>query len=172
MAVNEKNRFKDELIDVINDEGEVVGNCSQEQIYRQKKSHRIVHAMIFNQAGQLLLQKRSKNKNYLPGFFVTSAGGHVASGESPEDAIAREINEEIGVRLRVEFVRNFWYEPFAGFRKNIYLYKGRCEGPFEVNPDEVEEVAFFSLEEVRKMVGKKEKVHNELAFIINNYYQK
>lgn len=56
-------------------------------------------------------------------------------------------------------------------KKNIFLFKGVCNGPFNINLSEVEQVNFLPLSEVREMVGKKDKIHNELAFIINNFYK-
>jgi len=52
-----------------------------------------VAALIVNDAGQLLVCERSG----IPGAWQFPQGG-VDEGESPEEALAREIREEIGLR--------------------------------------------------------------------------
>lgn len=55
-----------------------------------------VHASIYNSDGKFLLQQRSRNKEFLPlGWDIHM--GHVVAGESSEQAIRREILEEIGI---------------------------------------------------------------------------
>ena len=50
-----------------------------------------------NAAGDILLQLRHRDKYVQPGKWDTAVGGHVEAGESIEDALARELAEEIGL---------------------------------------------------------------------------
>ena len=59
--------------------------------------HKVVHVLVFNDAGNLLLQKRSMNKDVAPGKWDTSVGGHVSPGEDLKTAALREMKEELGV---------------------------------------------------------------------------
>ena len=61
--------------------------------------HRAVHILVFNQRGELFLQKRSMSKDNDPGMWDSSAAGHVDSGESYLDCATREIEEELGVEF-------------------------------------------------------------------------
>ena len=57
-----------------------------------------VHAYIYNDKGEFLLQQRSRNKEFLPlGWDIHM--GHVLAGESSEEAIRREVFEEIGIKV-------------------------------------------------------------------------
>lgn len=172
MASSKKSQspYKKELIDVINARNEVVGVCSQEEIYKYERMHRIACVIVFNKMGEMLLQVRSKNKNYLPGFFCTSVGGHVASGETPTQAALREGREELGVDLELRKVGETWFEVKAGFKKLLIVFEASCEGPFSTPPNEVESVFFADMEKCKKMILSGEKIHPELAFIAKKYY--
>jgi len=64
---------------------------------------KIVHVFICNRRGEFLLQKRSMRKKYFPGVW-DSTGGRVLTGESCEDAVIREVREEVGLTIQPEDV--------------------------------------------------------------------
>ena len=59
-----------------------------------------VGALIFNNEGQVLLSKRSKNSRNEKGCWE-APGGSVDFGEKLEDAVKREIIEEFGIKIEV-----------------------------------------------------------------------
>ena len=67
----------------------------------------IVRAIIKNQNTILLCKSVSKKHAYLP-------GGHVEVGETPEEAMLREIDEELGVPIKIQkklgILENRWKE--------------------------------------------------------------
>lgn len=62
-----------------------------------------VNAFILNKKSQVLLVKRSDTDTFLPGFWELPGGG-VDGEESPQEALEREIREEVGLSVSV-------YEP-------------------------------------------------------------
>lgn len=52
---------------------------------------------IIIENNQVLLVKRSMNQTYFPGFYEFP-GGKIEFGESPEDAVIREVGEETGLK--------------------------------------------------------------------------
>ena len=46
---------------------------------------------------QILLQKRSQNKDSFPGKFDTSSAGHIQAGDEPLESALRELKEELGI---------------------------------------------------------------------------
>lgn len=108
-----------ELIDVINDRDETVGVVERRLSYARGLSHRIVHVMIERQ-GRLFVVRRSLTTRYLPGYFCTSAGGHVLAGESITQAAARELQEEVGVSGKLQHVDTFSF--YHEFRVSVSLF--------------------------------------------------
>ena len=51
---------------------------------------------MFNAQGDVYLQKRPEWKDIQPGKWDTAVGGHIDYGETPEEALQREVHEAIG----------------------------------------------------------------------------
>lgn len=162
-----------EMLDVIDENDEVIGQAEHGEIYEKELLHRICHILIFNSEGKIALQLRSKNKKFRPGHWATSVGGHVQSGETYEEAALREMEEEVGVKIPIKFLRKDWYEDKRsnGFRKSLGTFKATFNGPFNINPEEVEKVEFFSIDEIKSMIKEDEKFHPELLFLLEKEYK-
>ena len=115
--------------------------------------HRSVHVLVFSPEGKLLLQKRSARKDVQPGKWDTSVGGHVGFGQSYEEAARREAEEELGLLIgELEYlypsrIRN------AVESENIRTYVHVSAGPFRPDPCEVDEIRFWSRQEIRAALG-------------------
>ena len=107
--------------------------------------HKSVHVVVFDSSGEkILLQKRSLSKDIQPGKWDTAVGGHVAAGESVEDAARRELQEELGITGEPEFF--FTSEIRNNIEsENVTVFKLISDGPFVFAPDEIDEVKFFEL---------------------------
>jgi isopentenyldiphosphate isomerase len=90
----------DELFDVIDMTGAPTGvRKRRADIHRDGDWHRAIHVWIHGQDDDgafLLLQHRGHDKDSWPGRLDATAAGHLAAGETPEDAF-REIEEELGI---------------------------------------------------------------------------
>ncbi len=160
-----------EVLDVVNDKDEVIGSAPYSEIYAAKFPHRICHLFIFNDAGEMALQLRSKIKSFCPGLWSTAAGGHVQSGETYEIAIMRESMEEIGVAPLAKFLAVDRYnDPSFGHFKFLGSFTSTYNGEFEINLKEVEKISFFPLKEIQEMINQKEKFHPELLFLLEKYF--
>lgn len=162
--------MKKEIIDIIDENENVIGQCNKVELYTKKYLHQIVHVLLFNDKNELLLQLRAKNKSYLPGYWVTSVGGHVMSGETPKSAALREMEEEIGILLDIQPYKKVWWDSTdeIGLRKQLIIFTSNSNGPFKVFEDEVERVEFFPIDQIKKMIRDGAKIHPELKFIIEN----
>jgi len=63
------------------------------------KVHRYVGIILVNPKKEVLLQLRDENVPLYPNHW-TLPGGKVEKGETPEQAICREVEEELGVNLK------------------------------------------------------------------------
>ena len=85
-----------ELLDVVDPADRVIDTRTRGEIHRLRLMHRSVHVLVFNTAGELLLQKRSMQKDECAGMWDSSCAGHVESGQSYDQTAPRELEEELG----------------------------------------------------------------------------
>ena len=159
-----------EFLDVINDRDEVIGKASKKEIYEKSLQHRIIHVLIFNDKGEMALQLRSKNVSFCPQHWSTSVGGHVQSGETYEEAALREFQEELGITTKIDFMSKDKYIKDKLLKKILGTFKTTFNGPFNIDPDDVERVEFFSLEKIQEMIDNGEKIHPELLFLLRKHF--
>ena len=90
--------MKEEWFPLVDEKGETIGKATRKECHSGSKMlHPVVHLHIFNKAGDLYLQKRSINKDIQPGKWDTAVGGHIDYEETVEDALHREVREELGI---------------------------------------------------------------------------
>jgi isopentenyldiphosphate isomerase len=144
-----------ELLDVVTEKGEILQTLPRSEIHGNPTLlHRVVHVLVFNEGGEILLQKRSMTKDVAPGRWDTSVGGHVNAGESLADALVREIAEELGIKeCRPEFLYTYihsnQYESELVSTFSI-IYNGNIV----FQKDEIDDVRPWSLDEIRQSLGK------------------
>ncbi len=115
--------------------------------------HIVVHVCIFNEKGEMLIQRRKADKKEWPGYWDVSVGGSALAGETTRDAAERETFEELGLRLdlsgrRPSLTVNF----FPGF-DDVYLILGDVDpSDLRLQAEEVEEVRYASKDEILKMI--------------------
>lgn len=95
-----------EYIDVCNEAGLPTGEIVERSVaHAQGIRHRTAHVWIVRFEGgrpQVLLQKRSLNKDSFPGQLDTSSAGHIPAGVEPADSALRELEEELGLKAEHE----------------------------------------------------------------------
>ena len=91
-----------EILDVLNNKGEVIGSKPRKDVLKDGDLHRTIHVWIINDYNELLLQKRNPNKDTFPNLWAISTAGHVMSGESSVEAALRELKEELSLKVKEE----------------------------------------------------------------------
>ncbi len=90
--------MSEEIIDVVDGNNVIIGEALGKGIHDTNLLHRASHIFIFTSGGKLWVQKRADSCDTFPGFFCSSAAGHVKKGESYEEAAEREVEEELGLK--------------------------------------------------------------------------
>jgi isopentenyl-diphosphate delta-isomerase type 1 len=147
-------RPAEEIFDVVNERDEVVDQRPRSEVHRLKLLHRAVHVLVFNGRGQVFLQKRSLRKDCFPGTWDSSASGHLDRGEAYDACAVRELREEIGLSVDRVPERLFRVEACADTgHEFVWVYRTLSEGPFRLQPEEVDEGAWFCPEEVDRWIA-------------------
>ena len=163
--------MQDEYLDIVNDDDQVIGKALYQDVYKNVSSHRIVHVLVFNPKGEILLQLRAKNRSFAPSHWSTSVGGHVRSGESYEEAALRETKEELGITPKITREYKTTYIDTKNHKKFLTIFKTIDDGhTFSIDPEEVERVEYKSFEDIQTMYDNGAKFHPELLFILHKYY--
>ena len=154
-----------EYFDVCDERGLPTGEIVERSVaHREGVRHRTAHVWVVrrkNGRAQVLLQKRSANKDSFPGKYDTSSAGHIQAGDEPLESALRELGEELGIYAEPEqlaYAGSFeikYEKEFYGrvFRDNelahVYVYEGPVDaGALTLQADEVERVDWFDLERV------------------------
>lgn len=112
--------------------------------------HRAIGIIITNDKGEILVQKRSKQKDLHPGKYTISVSGHVTKGQTYEEAAMREMEEEVGIQTPITFAKKFIMESPEETEMDT-IYTAHFNGPFSLSHDEVETLTFVSREKIKAM---------------------
>ena len=154
-----------EMFDVVDENGIPTGEVIDRKTAHDKGiRHRTAHVWIVRKTDtgvQVLLQKRSANKDSFPGQYDTSSAGHIPAGDEPLDSALRELKEELGIDASPGQLKpaGFFYvnyeEEFHGkmFRDNeyanVFVYEGEVDASrLMLQEEEVERVDWFDVEEL------------------------
>lgn len=151
-----------ELLDIVDENGIPIGKTVEREIaHRKGIRHRTSHVWILRKHDgktQVLLQKRSMNKDSYPGCYDTSSAGHIPSGESFVESALRELKEELGVDAaadeliycgcrRFEYRKTFHGEEFWDNQvSNVYVLWRNMEcSEFTLQKSEIDAVLWMEL---------------------------
>jgi isopentenyldiphosphate isomerase len=87
----------EELVDVLDAAGAVVGTATRAEMRARNLRHRSVGIVVLDGHGRLLVHRRSDDKDVWPGRWDLACGGVVGAGEAWDDAARRELAEELGI---------------------------------------------------------------------------
>jgi len=162
----------DELLDIVSDTDEVTGQAMRSTVHQQGLWHRGVHVFLFNEQGEMLIQKRSAERANSPSLLDCSVSEHVKAGESYLEAAVRGLKEEMGVEsielsLRGKIQMNY------GVNDNEIseIYEGSLNGTqVKFDPGEIAEVKFMSLDDIRAEISDKSDLFCYWFIQLMNWY--
>jgi 8-oxo-dGTP pyrophosphatase MutT (NUDIX family) len=96
-----------ELVEHVDEHDRVLGVVERDEAVRENWPHRIAATICRDREGRILVLRRAETLSRFPGYYDVLVGGAVDVGESYEEAAARELTEELGVREPVRFLFKF-----------------------------------------------------------------
>lgn len=131
--------MKEEWFPLVNEMGETIGKATRKECHSgSKQLHPVIHLHIFNDAGELYLQKRSMTKDIQPGKWDTAVGGHIDYGETVEEALRREVREELGITaFTPQFITRYVFES-AIEKELVNTFRTIYNGEIKPDTEELE----------------------------------
>lgn len=157
-----------ELLNIYNDNLEVIGVMPRDEIHRKGLKHKVVHCWVIQKERDdafIYFQQRSYNKSDFPGMYDIACAGHVDAGEEAKNAMKRELEEEIGLRVNnndLKYIgRKFETLDKKGFLDNeiceMYMLEVDKNTVFILG-EEVEDIVKVPLKEYEKWINGEIKV--------------
>ncbi len=138
-----------EFFDVVDEDDNVIGKASREECHKRGLIHRSVMFFIFDDEDKVLVTKRTKTKDFFPGYWSIVLGGHVHAGETYEEAVIRELEEEAGLKAKPFFISSF-KKRIPEEKENVKVYGVLAKDRIILNDEELENGEFLSVEEMEE----------------------
>ncbi|MBU0675187.1 MAG: NUDIX domain-containing protein [Proteobacteria bacterium] len=153
-----------EQVAIVDGNNQEIGVASRGEMRRDRLRHRASFILVFNDAGEMFVMKRTLGKDLYPGLWEVAAGGVVLDGESFEESARRELAEELGILAELTFYFDFFYEDE---RNRVFgrIFIALHNGPFTLQPEEVADGMFLGPAEVVTYLGEKQLTPDSLPIL-------
>ncbi|MBQ8662616.1 MAG: isopentenyl-diphosphate Delta-isomerase [Eubacterium sp.] len=146
------------LVDIYDNQ---IGTMGKAEAHRLGRLHRAFSIFIIKEE-KMLIQKRRQDKYHSGGLWANACCSHPRDGETLEHAVHRRLSEEVGFDCELEELFHFTYR--SKYAEDLYEYEydhvflGEYDGEVELNPEEVEDIAWITYDELaRELVEQPDK---------------
>jgi len=149
-----------EIWDLYDSEGNLTGETIQRGIeLPENRCHLVIHFWVRNSKGEVLTQKRSQSVKSWPGKWSTT-GGSVIAGEDSLAGLHREVQEELGIDLKLHpEVRKIHHYQQKQYLVDIYLLESDEIQIDQLSHDsEVETTQYLSRKEMETLIREEKMV--------------
>ena len=150
---------------------QIIGKATRREIHEMNLMHRSIHIFVFNSYNQIFLQKRSNSKDENPGYWDTSAAGHVDSGETYDECAKRELWEELRIKDSLQYFKKI-HACKETYNEHVQVYLCKTNASIVINKEEISEGKFFDWFALPNLLkNSTEKFTSSFRFILYKYYQ-
>jgi isopentenyl-diphosphate Delta-isomerase len=144
----------DEILTIVDDEDKSIGQDTRKNAHEKGLLHREVGVILINHNKEVLLQKRMDFN-----VWDTSAAGHFPYNEEYEEAAVRELEEELGIKVKKEEIKELGKERISSSRitnerfLKLFLVKKDIKiNEFNIDQEEIKEIKFFNFDEAKEII--------------------
>lgn len=149
-------KLTEEKVILITPKDEVLGVMNKLEAHQKGILHRAFSIFLFDKKGNILLQRRAKNKYHSPNQWTNACCSHPRENETYLQAAKRRLQEELGISCELEKKFDFIYKADVGSElwehELDYVFTGIYEGNFRLNPEEVSEIKYISLHDLEQEI--------------------
>ncbi len=133
---------------LVDESDKEIGLSEKIEAHKQGALHRAVSVLIFNSDGEILLQKRAKQKYHSAGLWTNTTCTHPRPNETNLDAAKRRLFEEMGLNTDLKEFFSFRYKAFLdnNLTENEYdhVFFGISDSLPLINSSEAEDYEYVS----------------------------
>ena len=159
-----------EQVAIVDGSDKIIRPASRREMRDGGLLHRVTYILVFNSVGQLLVQTRTKTKDWYPGIYDFAAGGVLQYDESYDLSARRELAEELGVNAELQYQFKMYFEDHARepvTRSWGQVYSCVCDGPFALQPEEVDAAEFMDVD--KALAISPDRVTPDSRLALHNY---
>jgi len=165
----------EELVVLVTPQDKVLGLMEKMQAHENGLLHRAFSVFLFNEKGEMLLQKRAAGKYHSPNQWTNACCSHPRENESYIDAARRRLKEELGIESQLTERFHFIYKADDGQdlweHELDYVFTGDYNGDFNLNPEEVSEIKYMSIDNLNNDILQYPERYTEWFKIIWSEYR-
>lgn len=153
--------MQEDQVILVDEKDTPIGTMGKLEVHQKGLLHRAFSVFIFNDNGQLLLQKRAAHKYHSAGLWTNTCCSHPAPGEETLTAANRRLKEEMGLDTLLIHKTTFIYK--TGFDNGLtehefdHVYIGNYNENPVLNEDEADDYKWMSIDEIKDDIKKKPK---------------
>jgi isopentenyl-diphosphate delta-isomerase len=142
-----------EYLVLVDEDDQPVGRIEKLAAHKNGLLHRAFSVLVFNERGQILLQRRAESKYHSGGLWSNACCGHPRPDEVLVSAARRRLHEEMGFDCDLIRIGGFVYraELENGLTEHEFdhVFVGTFDGDVDANPDEVVDWSWMDIGELR-----------------------
>jgi isopentenyl-diphosphate Delta-isomerase len=143
-----------EYVVLVDSSDRETGTMEKMEAHRKGLLHRAFSVFIFNDKGEMLLQKRAGVKYHSGGLWTNACCGHPRQGENISLAAERRLKEELGIGCQLKKLFSFIYQARLDNELSEHeldhVFIGFINEDPDPDPDEVESFQWILPHEIRE----------------------
>ncbi len=162
----------EEILDLVNENDEIIGSMPRSEVYAQNlHNFRVINCFIKNSEGRLWTPRRQAHKRLFPNALDMSCGGHVSSGETYDEAFAKEMSEELNIDVsKVTYKVLGTMTPKDGVNTFMTVYEIISDTAPAYNEDDYSGYEWLSPAEILERLASGETSKDDLPVLIKKFY--
>src|ERR1700726_920133 len=131
------------VVDRVDRDDQPIGLIHRDEVFIKHARFRVVHDLIFNSRGELLVQQLASTRARHPGYWGSSVAAYLFAGESYQAAAVRRLAEELGVHgVALSYIGKTSMTD-EGSEKFIGVFAATSDGPFHFDRNQIQKLEFL-----------------------------